>query len=94
MLKQQHKLVNRETGLPEDGPQGASINIFVIWDDYLSKGIISPQDHMAALTPLDAKVRSFRELLCILFPRQLAAYSYHCHKNIEVVNRHKKAILF
>ena len=59
-LKQLHKLSDRKPRLPDDGPQGATIYLLVIRNNNLGKGIISPQDHMAALTPLYVESRSPR----------------------------------
>ena len=81
LLKQFQKLVNRKSSLPYDGSQSPPVDLFVIENNYLGKGIISPQDNMAALAPLDenptfsrAVMDSFQEIrgnLLILQPREL-----------------------
>ena len=60
-LKQFQKLSDRKPRLPDYSPQGAPIYLLVILNNYLGKGIVSPQDHMAALMPLDVETR-FLEL--------------------------------
>ena len=65
-LKQLHKLNDRKPRLPDDGPQGAPIYLLVIRNNNLGKGIISPQDRMAALTPLDIESRVLQNLKCTL----------------------------
>ncbi|MGD0518183.1 MAG: hypothetical protein ABSA26_11670 [Thermoguttaceae bacterium] len=55
MLYQPTKIVDRKICLTKNCPKRAPVEFFVIWDDGLSKRIVSAKYDVASVLPFDVK---------------------------------------
>lgn len=72
--QQPEELIHTETCVPDDSPQGTSIQLLMVGHNYLGKGLISPKDDVASVLPFEVEAGLLKgfDLLAARNPGQLA----------------------
>jgi hypothetical protein len=65
LLDQPDEFINPDSCLPDNGPQCAAIQFFVVRNNYLTKRLVTTKDYVAPFLSFEMKARTFQSLYAL-----------------------------